>query len=213
MKKLWDKNKTLRQKKKHDKGTRRWELHKHSKLTLGSGDLQNAVRLPEGEDTTEWLAVNTVDFFNQVNLLYGSVTVFCTTQSCPIMAAGKHTYLWGEDKGKKPREVSAPEYVDLLMTWIQNLLDDDTVFPKSVEVPFPKNFKENVKAIFRRLFRVYAHIYYAHFDKIRELNEEAHLNTCFKHYFHFVREFDLVRLDEMAPLKELMQSLGLIARE
>lgn len=37
-----------------------------------------------------------------------------------------------------------------------------------------------IKQIFKRLFRVYAHIYYSHFEKIVDLGEEAHLNTCFK---------------------------------
>ena len=31
-----------------------------------SGNLRLAVMLPEGEDINEWVAVNTVDFFNQV---------------------------------------------------------------------------------------------------------------------------------------------------
>ena len=30
------------------------------------GNLRLAVMLPEGEDINEWVAVNTVDFFNQV---------------------------------------------------------------------------------------------------------------------------------------------------
>jgi len=30
------------------------------KATLGAGNLQEAVLLPEGEDKNEWLAVNTV---------------------------------------------------------------------------------------------------------------------------------------------------------
>jgi hypothetical protein len=29
-----------------------------------------------------------VDFFNQVNLLYGTLTEFCTSESCPTMTAG-----------------------------------------------------------------------------------------------------------------------------
>jgi hypothetical protein len=29
-----------------------------------------------------------VDFFNQINLLYGSITEFCTPKSCPVMSAG-----------------------------------------------------------------------------------------------------------------------------
>ena len=34
--------------------------------TTGSGDLRQAVVLPPGEDANEWIAVNTVDFFEQV---------------------------------------------------------------------------------------------------------------------------------------------------
>jgi MOB kinase activator 1 len=59
-----------------------------AKATLGSGNLRQAVVLPNGEDRNEWLAVNTVDFFNQINLLYGSITEFCTDVTCPIMSAG-----------------------------------------------------------------------------------------------------------------------------
>ena len=64
------------------------------------------VKLPEGEDENEWLAVNStpnhtkqpptrimltrapvVDFYNQINLLYGAITEFCSPQSCPEMKA------------------------------------------------------------------------------------------------------------------------------
>lgn len=55
-----------------------------SRETL-KGNLRAAVQLPPGEDRNEWLAVNTVDFFNQINLLYGSITEFCTDATCPIM--------------------------------------------------------------------------------------------------------------------------------
>ena len=58
-----------------------------------------AVQLPEGEDTNEWLAVHSqlsalsspgewinsgsfiaVDFFNHLNMLYGTITEFCTPE-------------------------------------------------------------------------------------------------------------------------------------
>lgn len=29
-----------------------------------------------------------VDFFNQINMLYGTITEFCTEINCPIMSAG-----------------------------------------------------------------------------------------------------------------------------
>jgi MOB kinase activator 1 len=85
--------------------------------------------------------------------------------------------------------VTAPQYVEYLMSWVQGCLDNDKLFPARVDVPFPKHFESVVKQIFKRLFRVYAHIYYSHFQKVVALGEEAHLNTCFKHFYYFVSEF------------------------
>lgn len=61
----------------------------------------------------------------------------------------------------------------------------NTLLLISAGAPFPSNFREVVKTIFKRLFRVYAHIYHSHFQKIVSLKEEAHLNTCFKHFVLF----------------------------
>lgn len=88
---------------KSNRGTSSWQLKQYAEATLGSGSLRKAVKLPEGEDKDEWLAVNSkdtdtftmprlifiavVDFYNQINLLYGSITEFCSPQSCPEMKA------------------------------------------------------------------------------------------------------------------------------
>lgn len=121
-----------------------------------------------------------VDFFNEINLLYGVVAEFCTESSCPVMCAGpKYEYMWADGTQiRKPIHVSAPKYVDYLMTWVQHQLDDERLFPTQIGVPFPSDFLEAVRNIFRRLFRIYAHIYYCHFDKMSELGAEPHLNTC-----------------------------------
>lgn len=73
-------------------------------------------------------------------------------------------------------------------------------------VPFPRNFRDTICTIIRRLFRVYAHIYSNHFDQICALGIEgklstpaqvysncpmtclAHLNTSYRHFFLFVDE-------------------------
>ncbi len=57
-------------------------------MTIGSGNMQRAVELPSGEDLYEWLAVNTIEFFNEINLLYGVLMEYCTPKVCPIMSAG-----------------------------------------------------------------------------------------------------------------------------
>eukprot|EP01126_Amoeba_proteus_P007631 TRINITY_DN12740_c0_g1_i3.p1 TRINITY_DN12740_c0_g1~~TRINITY_DN12740_c0_g1_i3.p1 ORF type:complete len:131 (+),score=22.95 TRINITY_DN12740_c0_g1_i3:395-787(+) len=125
------------------------------------------------------------------------------------MSAGpKYEYLWMDGvKVKKPVACSAPEYVDYLMSWVQDQLDDEAIFPSKVDVPFPKNFVSVIKNIFKRMFRIYAHIYYSHFGQIVSLGEEAHLNTCFKHYYYFIEEFDLVDKKELAPLQDLINGL------
>jgi hypothetical protein len=45
----------------------------------------------------------------------------------------RYEYLWADgDTIKKPIRVSAPEYVDYLMTWVQSILDDESIFPSRV---------------------------------------------------------------------------------
>ncbi|XP_042471623.1 MOB kinase activator-like 1A isoform X6 [Zingiber officinale] len=124
---------------------------------------------------------------HQVNVLYGTLDEFCTPTSCPVMSAGpNYEYRWADGvRIKRPIEVSAPKYVDYLMDWVEAHLNDEDIFPQKLGAPFPPNFRRVVETIFKRLFRIYAHIYHSHFQKIVSLKEEAHLNTCFKHFTLF----------------------------
>lgn len=64
-----------------------------------------------------------------MNLVYGTVSEFCTMSGCPDMSGpGLRTYLWFDDKGKKTR-VPAPQYIDYVMTFIQKTVSDETIFP------------------------------------------------------------------------------------
>ncbi|VVB17008.1 unnamed protein product [Arabis nemorensis] len=175
--------------------------------TLPSGNLREAVKLPPGEDKNEWLAINTVDFYNQITILYATLEEFCTTTTCPIMNAGsRYEYRWADGVTiKKPIAVSAPEYIEYLMNWIEYQIDDETIFPQKTGEPFPPNFEDYVKKILKRLFRVYAHIYHSHFHKIVSLKEEAHLNTCFKHFVLFISEYKLVDKAQLDPLKDFVE--------
>ncbi|KAH8858868.1 MOB kinase activator 1B [Schistosoma japonicum] len=193
----------------HDGSNKQHDILPETAATLGSGDLRLAVRLPEGEDLHEWIAINTVDFFNQINMLYGTLLEFCTDDTCPIMSAGpKYEYHWADGQTvKKPLKCSAPHYIDCLMIWIQKQLENEAIFPSKIGAPFPRDFLNVVKVILKRLFRVYAHIYYQHFTEVRDLQEEAHLNTSFKHFIYFVLEFNLVQKRELVPLQHLIDLL------
>nr|BAR87947.1 Mob as tumor suppressor [Dugesia japonica] len=142
-------------------------------------------------------------------MLYGTLTEFCTEETCPVMCASpKYEYHWADGQSiKKPIKCSAPRYIDYLMVWVQDQLDNESTFPSKIGVPFPKNFLSITKTILKRLFRVYAHIYHQHFSEVCKLQEEPHLNTSFKHFIFFVQEFELVDRKELAPLHELIERL------
>eukprot|EP00039_Didymoeca_costata_P024238 m.9720 g.9720 ORF g.9720 m.9720 type:complete len:243 (-) comp4120_c0_seq2:1115-1843(-) len=203
---LFKSSKTFKPIRNIPEGSQQEKLQKYIEKTLGSGNLHQAVLLPPGEDLEEWVAVNTVDFFNQISMLYGTLTEYCTDESCPVMCASKkYEYLWADGVTvKKPIKVSAPKYIEYLMTWIQSQLDDQEVFPSKIGVPFPKNFMSVAKQIQKRLFRVYAHIYHNHFDRVLKLEEEAHLNTSFKHFTFFIHEFNMIDKRELAPMQDLI---------
>jgi len=49
------------------------------KASLNAGlDLKVAVQLPPGEEQNDWVAVHVVDFFNRINLIYGTISDYCT---------------------------------------------------------------------------------------------------------------------------------------
>jgi MOB kinase activator 1 len=58
---------------KSSRGTSSWQLKQYAEATLGSGSLRKAVKLPEGEDKDEWLAVNSAQLtsgYKRASLIY-----------------------------------------------------------------------------------------------------------------------------------------------
>ncbi|KAI3536609.1 ploidy protein mob1 maintenance [Colletotrichum lupini] len=185
-------------------------LRQYAEATLGGGSLRKVVKLPEGEDENEWLAVNMVDFYNQINLLYGAITEFCSPQSCPEMkATDEFEYLWQDSENyKRPTKMAAPDYIEHLMAWVQRHIDDEQILPSRIGVAFPKSFPSTVRQIFKRMYRVYAHVYCHHYAVIRELGLEPHLNTSFKQYVLFVDEHKLASgKDFYGPLNDLAEKM------
>ncbi|KAF8375924.1 mob-3, partial [Pristionchus pacificus] len=205
-----NKHKTFRPKKRFPQGTMRYQLHKRAEATLNSGlDLKAAVRLPSNENFDDWIAVHTVDFFNRINLLYGTISDACTKTTCPTMSGGsKYEYLWQDgEQYKKPTRIPAPDYVFLLMDWIEVRINDDTIFPSCMDLPFPKDFRAICKKILTRLFRVFVHTYIHHFDRIVDLGAEPHANTLYKHFYFFVTEHSMVSAKELEALREMTERL------
>jgi len=47
----------------------------------------------------------------------------------------RYEYQWADGTNiKKPIKVSAPEYVEYLMSWVQQQLDDENIFPSKIGI-------------------------------------------------------------------------------
>jgi MOB kinase activator 1 len=98
-------------------------------LPMVVGRLHDISRLPPKSDKNEWLATNCIQFFNQINVQYGAVSEMCTKDSCPVMCAGPNVYEWQDGKTGRKQKLSARQYVDTAMSFVQKNMQDDSTFP------------------------------------------------------------------------------------
>jgi len=201
-----DSQRSLRPKKTHRTSKHR-TLHTMKKTANRTLTLEAAAKIPKGENSNDWHAVNTLDFYNDLSLLMGILDgELCTAATCPCMSAGPNfKYLWA-DKGAKPKSVCASAYIEKMMVWVESQLDDPKIFALRSN-GYPQDFVKHVRNIHRKLFRAYAHAYHSHFDIFVSLGAESHLNTCFKHFIIYGQTHKLLDDKDTAPLKEFIPSL------
>ncbi|KAL9710935.1 Maintenance of ploidy protein mob2 [Leucoagaricus gongylophorus] len=164
---------------------------------LVKGNFKTIVVLPKYVDIMEWVAVNIFDFFTNLNEFCGVLVECCTQMTCPTMSAGHNlNYLWQQASGKFV-PMTAPQYIDTVMSSIQIMLNDELVFPTNTNHEFQRAFPGISRHIYRQLLRIFAHIYHAHFHQILHLRAEPHFNSLFAHFLAFGREFDLLEIKEI----------------
>lgn len=171
-------------------------------------DMFALTALPPGVDLSEWLASNTVAFFKHINLFSSALSEFCTPSTCPTACGpGNVVYVWTDDHGRKLK-CSAPLYFDYAMSYIQDLLTDEDVFPTKAGSVFPTGFVFLVQKVFLLLFRTLAHIYWCHYRETLALGLHPHLNTLFTHFTLFCRQHSLLEPEDTEPMQDLISALG-----
>lgn len=144
--------------------------------------------------TNEWIAANTVDFFNELCLLYGLAEEFHREQ---YIESGS-----GFPDGFNYRFPSMDietgyQYVNQVFAWIEDLIDNPTVFPELDTDQFPEDFLSNHMAqIYKRMIRVYAIIFAKCMPPIEDGGAKSHVVTSFTHFYFFVKRFDLMKDNE-----------------
>ncbi|KAI8122760.1 MOB kinase activator-like 3 [Lucilia cuprina] len=71
----------------------------------------------------------------------------------PLPSCGSTNYGNTARSYKKPTALPAPKYIELLMDWIESQINNESIFPVSTDVPFPKTFPNLCRKILTRLFR------------------------------------------------------------
>ncbi|AMD20208.1 HDL536Cp [Eremothecium sinecaudum] len=176
------------------------------RTALVKGSFKTIVQLPKYVDLGEWIALNVFEFYTNLSQFYGVIAEYVTPEAYPMMNAGPSAdYLW-LDANNRQVALPAGQYIDLGLTWINNKVNDKNLFPTQSGQPFSKNFLRDIQRIMIQMFRIFAHIYHHHFDKIVHLSLEAHWNSFFAHYISFAKEFNFLDRKEMYPLEPLIES-------
>jgi len=174
------------------------------------GNFKTIVMLPKYTDIMEWVAVNIFDFYTNLNEFYGVIAETCTQHTCPTMSGGPSLhYVWTHQTGKQEK-LPAPTYIDYVMTSIQNLVDDENIFPTKSNQTFHPSFPATVRTVYRQLLRVFAHIYHAHYPQILHLRSEPHFNSLFAHFLAFGREYELLEVRDIKGESNAPVGVGLL---
>ncbi|KAL1905364.1 Maintenance of ploidy protein mob2 [Sporothrix stenoceras] len=186
---------------------------------------------PKTVEIGDWMAHQVVEHYrllwNFVRVVYEKESdgkSICNPTTCPTMSAGRSL---------EPTEIPAHEYMSLMQRWISGKIDDATLFPTDPSTVsfapnaalvsaavlsisdsedwvgwrsgFSKEFASTCKTIFLQMFRVYAHLYWSHFeDPFYHLNLEKQLNSCFSHFLLTATSLDMLRAEDLEPVQLLI---------
>jgi len=172
-------------------------------------NLLSVVSKPQYVDTKEWIATHTISLFHNINLIYGTISEYCTAETCPLMQGPCQTnYVWVEERGKKLK-CTAAQYIDYVMTFCQKSISNQKLFPTKYASVFEENFEIEMKRIHRFLFHVISHLYFAHSVRLLHIQMHHHLNTVFRHFFLITSRHQLLEARDFACLDDLIDAMKL----
>jgi len=175
---------------------------------LVKGNFKTIVMLPKYVDIMEWVALNMYDFYTNLNEFYGVISECCTQHTCPTMSASPTlNYMW-TNQANKQVALPAPTYIDFVMSSIQNLIEDENIFPTKTNQSFHPSFPATIRTVYRQLLRVFAHIYHAHYPQLLHLRFEPHFNSLFAHFLAFGKEYELLEVRDIKGDPQALVGVG-----
>jgi MOB kinase activator 1 len=184
---------------------------KYSQVVKATGsllrpDFAALIECPADQTVSDWIIVNAVAFLRRVELIFSMCSLFCTMNTCPMFNAGPHYgYYWEDEDTSKPVQLSAPAYFIALKRWMLRRMSNPSMFPMDGDLS-PEAL-ELLKTVYRRLFRVLAHLYMCHFSDDRKHGVETAMNTVLEHYRMFVERYELMEMQELEMLAPVFDAV------
>ena len=140
-----------------------------------------------------------------------------------ILIGSRFTYTW-LDNNRNPIRIPAHQYISLVQKWIMGKINDTRIFPidTTMNPPrppptssgrdwlgkasgFPDTFENDIRSLYRQMFRCYAHLYHGHWlEPFYHLGASKELNTCFIHFVNVGKLFNLLDDKDMKPMQPLV---------
>lgn len=176
------------------------------------------VELPPGQSCAAWVAMNLVGFYNDLASIWGNNRA---NKGLAKLGPGEGfprgvEYVWREG-GECSKLLSAPEYVDKVLAWSHEKLNDESQFPDPYKVNDPKTlamlrspkFAALCGKIFRRLLRVFGIVYACLYQHLEHDDEKTLVDSSRKHFLYFCFEFGLLPEQELESLKTVVAPIRL----
>lgn len=121
----------------------------------------------------------------------------------------RYEYMWSDGVTFiEPVSIPARTYMKFCLLWTQKQLKDPALIPATPEAKYPDDVQNTWKMIYRRIFRVYAHLLINHqddFDKTGVMG--AVLNCMIRRLVLFGIEGKLTGKKELEPIKVTLKKI------
>ncbi|QSL66174.1 hypothetical protein MERGE_000549 [Pneumocystis wakefieldiae] len=143
---------------------------------------------PKGVDLWIWVYELVRRFTVDLNLLVvGMLEDSCSPEKCPEMRANEWQYLCACHN--PPQECVAIDYILHTLDNTSTLLCSDKYFPSKISIPLSST--RHFSSIMRRLYRIFNHAWYKHYEIFWKVENEISLYRRFmavSEYYHFKYE-------------------------
>lgn len=154
-------------------------------------DIDEILKLPENQDLGAWKIEHLRIFCMQLNRLAARLQECCFPDTCNQMTATEQ-WIFLCAAHKTPNECPAIDYVRHTLDGAASLLNSTKYFPSRVTIKDSSVAK--LGSVCRRVYRIFSHAYYHHYQIFDDFERETHL--C-KRFSQFVTTYELMSKESL----------------